>query len=302
MADYKIAFIGIGSIAKRHIKNLSVLLKSRDKTFQFDALRSKNGRDLDNDIRSLISNTYCYGEKIPDDYNAVFITNPTSLHYEALKLYSGCAGSLFIEKPVFDRTDIDISTLQLKENGAYYVACPLRYTNVLQYIKNNIDCRSAYSARAVCSSYLPDWRPGVDYRDTYSAKKELGGGVSIDLIHEWDYLVSLFGMPDTVYNIKDKVSHLEINSDDCSVYIGRNKNTVFELHLDYFGRERIRELEIFLPDETVVGDLAKCEVRYLKSGKTVSLKEERDDYQLIYGYIIHSLRQSRLKGIQKQKS
>ena len=62
-----------------------------------------------------------------------------------------------------------------------------------QYVKNNVDLSKVYSARAISSSYLPDWRPGQDYRTTYSAHKDMGGGVSIDLIHEWDYLSWLFG-------------------------------------------------------------------------------------------------------------
>ena len=73
------------------------------------------------------------------------------------------------------------------------------------------------SARVICSSYLPDWRPGVDYRTVYSAHKALGGGVTIDLIHEWDYLVDLFGVPQKLYNFKGTYSDLEIDSDDLSV-------------------------------------------------------------------------------------
>ena len=61
---------------------------------------------------------------------------------------------------------------------------------------------SVYSARVLCSSYLPGWRPGVDYRTVYSAHKDMGGGVTIDLIHEWDYLVELFGKPEKMYNFK----------------------------------------------------------------------------------------------------
>ncbi|WP_298654045.1 Gfo/Idh/MocA family oxidoreductase, partial [uncultured Proteiniphilum sp.] len=60
----------------------------------------------------------------------------------------------------------------------------------------------------------PDWRPNTDYKKSYSAKKEEGGGVSIDLIHEWDYLIYLFGFPQEVYNLQGKFSHLDINSED----------------------------------------------------------------------------------------
>ena len=50
----------------------------------------------------------------------------------------------------------------------------------------------------ICSSYLPDWRPGVGYHTVYfSAHRRLGGGVTTStLIHEWDYLVELFGVPE----------------------------------------------------------------------------------------------------------
>ena len=196
------------------------------------------------------------------------------------KKYSKNTRNMFIEKPIFDSTDVDISELELRKGGVYYVACPLRYTNVIQYLKQTIDVSKVFSVRVICSSYLPDWRPGVDYRNTYSAHKDLGGGVSIDLIHEWDYMTYLFGIPKQVVNINGTYSDLELDSDDCSIYIGKSDSLLYELHLDYFGRERIRKIEIFMEDDTVVGDLENAEVCYLRSGKKVSFREVRNDYQI----------------------
>lgn len=76
----------------------------------------------------------------------------------------------------------------------------------------------------------------MDYRTVYSAHKDMGGGVTIDLIHEWDYLVELFGKPEKMYNFKGTYSHLEIDSDDLSVYIAQYPTLLCEVHLDYFGR------------------------------------------------------------------
>ena len=111
-----------------------------------------------------------------------------------------------------------------------------------------------YCARVICSSYLPDWRPGVDYRTVYSAHKALGGGVTIDLIHEWDYLVHLFGVPQQLYNFKGTYSDLEIDSDDLSVYIAKYPTLLAEVHLDYFGRGYRRSIELFCRDGSYLAD------------------------------------------------
>ena len=109
--------------------------------------------------------------------------------------------------------------------------------------------------------------------------RELGGGVGIDLIHEWDYLCYLFGRPNRVYTLSGTYSDLEVTSDDLAVYIGQYDRLLVSLHLDYFGRCDRREVELYLPDDVVVGDLIRNEVRFLKSGETVALPESRDDYQ-----------------------
>lgn len=275
----KIAFVGIGSIAQRHIRNVLCYLQQREIPYQIDAIRSGHGMPLPDDIKAHINSTYIDSDQIPDDYNIMFITNPTALHYETIKRFSRSARALFIEKPIFDRTTIDIQSLLLQSDRYYYVACPLRYTNVIQHIRENIDPGSIFAVRAICSSYLPDWRPGIDYRNTYSAKKSLGGGVSIDLIHEMDYLIYLFGFPERMMCMQSKVSGLEIDSNDFAAYIGKANETMIELHLDYFGKYAQRQFEMYTEDDVIVADLLKSEVRYLKTGITISLKEERNDFQ-----------------------
>ena len=95
----------------------------------------------------------------------------------------------------------------------------------------------------------------MDYRTVYSARKALGGGVTIDLIHEWDYLVELFGVPEKLYNFKGTYSELEIDSDDLSVYIAKYPTLLAEVHLDYFGRGYRRSIELFLPGRQLSGRL-----------------------------------------------
>lgn len=282
MKSYKIAFVGLGSIATRHLKNVHAYLAFQNEKCTVDLYRSSLGRPLVEELQPLVNNVYLYADEIPTDrmYDVVFVTNPTSMHYETVLKFAPHTASFFIEKPVFDSTDVDESIFKVLEGKPSYVACPLRYNAVLQYVKQNVDLSKVYSARAISSSYLPDWRPGQDYRKTYSAHKELGGGVSIDLIHEWDYLIWLFGMPTECQQLTTKVSNLEIDSDDLAIYIGRNDKTTFELHLDYFGRQTIRTLDLFTEDDTIHCDLIAGTVIYLKAGETVRLESDRNAYQM----------------------
>jgi predicted dehydrogenase len=279
MKKYKIAMIGLGSIGSRHLFNIVHELNERRCTYSIDLIRSNKEKDIDKEISRSIDNIYYSNEEVPNDYDVIFVTNPTHLHYDTVKAYASKTTHMFIEKPVFDNPNMSVEELMLYEDGIYYVACPLRYTNVIQYLKNEVNLSKVYSTRVICSSYLPEWRPGIDYRNTYSAHSEQGGGVSIDLIHEWDYIHYLFGKPEKVYNIKGKFSDLEIDSDDISIYIAKYEKMMLEVHLDYFGRKAVREIQLFTDTDTIVADIVNSEVRYLKSGQTISLKESRNDFQ-----------------------
>lgn len=277
---YKIAMVGLGSIGKRHLLNIDTVLRNKEINYEVDLIRRMDSISLDESIEKIVSCVYTEDDTIPDDYDVIFITNPTYLHYETISKFSRKSKNMFIEKPVFDETTVDIEALSLGKDGVYYVACPLRYTSVIQYLKTEVDINKVYSTRVICSSYLPEWREGIDYRKTYSAHLEQGGGVSIDLIHEWDYMMYLFGKPKRVVNLRHKVSSLEIDCEDLSIYIADYEHMLAEVHLDYFGRKSIREIQLFTDEETIVADILNSEVRLLKANKVISFHENRNSYQI----------------------
>jgi len=275
----KVCFVGIGSIAKRHIRNLTALCKARGIALCVDALRRNNSTSTD--VPENINRIYTSAESLPKDYDVIFLTNPTEYHVDMLTALHDHGRHFFIEKPVTSLGKLDkLSGFSFREDSVYYVACPIRYTHVIQYLKEHIDVKKVNSVRSISSSYLPDWRPGTDYRNTYSAHKALGGGVDIDLIHEWDYLTYIFGMPTDVKSFIGKVSKLEIDSADYAIYIAQfGADMIAELHLDYFGRKTIRSVEIYTDEETIVGDLVSGKVTYLKSGETIEFPSDRDVFQ-----------------------
>lgn len=277
---YRIAFCGLGSIAKRHLKNVCTFLDERGDDHEIDLYRSSQ-KPLPEDLQPLVTAEYLFSEPILKAYDVVFVTNPTSIHYETLKKFKNHTKSFFIEKPVFDSTDVDESFFEELKGIDCYVACPLRYNPVLQYVKDQINLDEVFAARAISSSYLPEWRPGQDYRQCYSAHRDMGGGVGIDLIHEWDYLTNFFGMPDKCYGIQDKISNLEIDSDDIAIYIAKVGNKTIELHLDYFGRKATRILELYTADDTIMCDILSGFVTYQKKGECIIMDAERNAFQML---------------------
>lgn len=271
-----ILFVGVGSIARRHISNLHKLYSN----IEIDVLRTGKGKALNYDIAHLIKKEFYSIGMIKDSYDVIFVTNPTELHYKTLMALNNYSNNFFIEKPVFSNENVSIENFVQDDCKTYYVACPIRYNNVIQYLKKNVDYSEVFSARSICSSYLPDWRKGIDYRESYSAQKALGGGVSIDLIHEWDYLTYLMGFPQKTSSFIDKVSKLEIDSDDIAIYVGKYLDKYIELHLDYFGRKAVRNIELYLCDETIRGDIQNGMVYFLRSGEEIDCSEERDSYQV----------------------
>ena len=253
-------FIGLGSIGSRHLKNLHTICAERGITLAADALRSSLNRPLRPGVAELLRAQFTALDDpaARGHYDLAFITNPTSLHAETLQSLRGRAGALFIEKPIFsaDQAGLDPAAL-LAPGQKAYVAAPMRWCGVMLALKKRLETGAdgrPYCARVLCSSYLPDWRPGVDYRTVYSAHKAMGGGVTIDLIHEWDYLVDLFGAPERLYNLRGQYSELEIDSDDVSLYIAQYPGMLAEVHLDYFGRGYRRSIELFTPSGSLVAD------------------------------------------------
>lgn len=273
----KILFIGLGSIGSRHIKNVVAYAKRHNKNVQIDALRSGEHPLRDGVLDCLHTQYFAFSD-VPEDYDIVFITNPTSFHFDMIKQAVNKGKNMFIEKPLFETTDYCLEDIEFKPDGIYYVACPMRHLPILKYVKQFCKKHQVYSARAITSSYLPEWRKGVDYRKVYSAKKELGGGVTLDLIHEWDYLVWLFGMPEEFYNFNGHYSHLEIDSDDLSVYIARYQDKLVEVHLDYIGRETVRMLELYCKDTVLYADFIANTITFAGPHSECIHLPEEDEY------------------------
>jgi CMP-N,N'-diacetyllegionaminic acid synthase len=226
----KALVIGYGSIGRRHaeiLQNLDAISRvtvlSTQGDIPFEKISSLN------DIPSL-------------NPHYVVIASKTSMHYDQLCfLEDNMKGkTIFIEKPLFDSyKDMSI------HNNKIFVGYNLRFHPVMQLVKEKVADRKLWHIHIFCGSYLPEWRPGRDYRETYSAKKYSGGGVLLDLSHELDYVQWLGGNIKPKYVYSHKVSDLEIETDDILVFDGEFvTGASIHLSLNYFTREPRRQIVI----------------------------------------------------------
>lgn len=273
----KILFFGLGSIGTRHLK---LLKKNYD--FEIYAYRSKK----ENPINDIV-NIYNLNEALQVNPDIVFITNPTHLHIKtAISCLKAGITNIFIEKPLSNTLDdLDIFLRETERIGALvYIGYNMRYSPILIRLKNLVKKRekSIFYAETLCSSFLPSWRSERDYRETYSSKKEQGGGVILDLSHEFDYNEWLFGKIKSINGVYGKISKLDINSEDmCDVIVRFEKKMIAKIHLNYFGHKDERLVKIFTPSEEIIADLINKEIIIInEQGKKI----ETFSFELNYLY------------------
>lgn len=245
-------FVGYGSIARKHLNNLISLYESNPETFIIDIYRESASKVVDGNHLIYVDNIFNILPTSNIEYQAVFITSPTSKHYDSLKQVVDLSDNFFIEKPVFDNVFYDLAFLENYPKKNIYVACPLRHSLVYKELKLYCDANSPHSIQVFCSSDLSLWRTNQDYKESYSAYQSMGGGVDLDLIHEWDYVIDLLGLPQKVKSLKSKVSTLDIDSYDIAIYIAQFSDTLVEIHLDYFGQAPLRYARVIDAKKTQV--------------------------------------------------
>ena len=273
-----VCLIGLGSIGQRHLKNVHAVAAARGIEVMTDVVEPRQLDYLDDATRALVRNRFsALGEM--GRYDMIFVANPSQLHRETLEVVKDRGRFFFVEKPVFTTALPADALAPYADERRFYVACPIRHTRVYGFLSGFVPQNKVFCARAICSSYLPEWRPGTDYRRTYAAQ-EGSGGVKLDLIHEFDYLFTLFGMPQKMCLLDGKFSDLELKSVDGVSFVARYPDKTLELHLDYYGRVPRREIELYTADDVVVCDFIKAEIRFSKSGRRIDLAEERNEYCL----------------------
>lgn len=282
----KVLVVGCGSIGKRHINNL-IELNNIESVFVYT--KNKNClKELDNDSKIRTINNL---SDIKPDF--AIIANETHKHIDTAISFAERGINLFIEKPLsHSLKKTDTLSKIVKEKGLkVFVAYNLRFLKAMGYIKEQILKKAVgdlYFARIEVGQYLPQWRPDKDYRDSYSASREKGGGAALDLSHEIDYMMYLFGDPINWKVVKAKVSDLEIDSEDIfeGIYLYDN-NFICNVHMDYLQLNKKREIRIVGSKGEIICDFIKNEITVNNKNSVINDKSMFDINTTYADELIH---------------
>lgn len=239
----KFLIAGVGSIGRRHLRNLR----------QVGAGDLLAYRTLQRPVPELDGAVPIFAnldEALDQKPDAVFVTNPTSLHVATALAAARRGCHVFIEKPLSHSLDgvDELRTVVEASDLVALVGCNLRFHPLLRRARDLLRdgaIGQVTGARLEVGEYLPDWHPGEDYRTGYSARRDLGGGVILTLIHELDYAYWIFGDIEHVYAVAGRRSGLAIDVEDTADILLRSRAGVtINVHMDYIQRPPTRTLRV----------------------------------------------------------
>lgn len=230
-----ILIVGLGSIGRRHLGNLRTLgypdvVLCRTGKGPAGAAPIEGYRSEPSLVAALSHRPI-----------ATIVSNPTALHVETAILAAEAGSHLLIEKPIshseegLDRLAAAVEARALK----VLVGFQFRFHPGLRAVKRLIEegrIGPIRSFHAHWGEYLPDWHPGEDYREGYSARADLGGGVLLTLCHPFDYLRWLLG---EVRTVAASTSHAALGldvEDTADVILGFESGVTGTVHVDYVQR------------------------------------------------------------------
>jgi predicted dehydrogenase len=262
MARPRFAVLGCGSIGKRHVKNLLALGEKDILAFDPRADRRAEAEALGLQTTGELDAVWSARPE------AVLVTSPSRLHVTTALAAAEAGCHLFVEKPISDVHDDALDRLieVVREKKLItLVGCNLRFHPGLARAKAILDEKRlgrVVSIRAEFGQYLPDWHPWEDYRQGYSARQDLGGGIVLDAIHELDYARWLMGEVEAVSCFAGSLSRLGLETEDVAAILLRFAcGAIGEVHLDYVQRAYSRTCQLVGEEGTLRWDFVGGETR-----------------------------------------
>ena len=249
-----VAVIGLGSVGLRHASNLldmGIPVAGYDPDPARRAqLRDRGGKAMESRDAALTQ------------AGSAVIASPNAAHLDDARTALGAGCHVLIEKPLAHKIDgVEEMLGQAAESGLLVaIAHNQRFQPGVEATKKIIDdgkLGDLKTARFICSSYLPDWRPEQDHRKNYTADAK-AGGVLFDISHEIDLAYHLLGPAVTEEAMAENSGTLGIEAEDSAdVVLRHDCGACTDVHVDYKSKQPRRDFKIIGTGGEIRVDLRK---------------------------------------------
>lgn len=256
---------GYGSIGRRHLNNLRTLGEEDILLLRSHQSTLPEGEVLGIPVETSVEAALAHK---PD---AIVIANPTALHLDVAIpcAQAGCA--ILMEKPLSHSMEhvLELKTALEKGGGGFLIGFQFRFHPGLQQVRQWLAENAigqVTSAKSHWGEYLPGWHPWEDYRGSYSARADLGGGVVNTLCHPLDYLRWMLG---EVSALSAMTSRIGLNlpvEDTADILLDFKQGAIANVHLDYLQRPGRHDLLITGTQGSITWDNATGSARRYDPG------------------------------------
>ena len=262
----KVIIAGLGSIGQRHARNLCHLgvtsllgVDPDEKRQQFFA------KEFDADTFSDVSEAASKGAEL------AVIASPNRFHIEQALICAKANCHLFIEKPLgTSLEDVDelIKLIESKKLFAH-VGSNWKFQIAFRKMRELIEkgcLGSVTGVQVLAGQWLPDWHPHEDYRQGYSARRDLGGGIVLDS-HEIDCITWLLGDVTDIQGFSARSGRLEVETEDVAcASLRMASGALGTVHIDYIQRKPARRYTISGDGGSLEWDLYSESVKLHQAG------------------------------------
>ena len=277
----RIAVVGLGSIGRRHVRTLAF---SRPEIEIVVVRRQYHQTWSEEGLVSAVAPSHEDALKFGVD--AAIICSPASHHIADALAYLEVGRPVLIEKPLSTSAKLaELLTGHHSSSPQILLGYTLRHSEGMNLILEWLSSGSAgriLGGHLVARSFLPDWRPGQDYRSTVSASQELGGGVLLELSHEIDMALAFFGPFESVCARLSTSGDLDLQVEDTvRLRLGAADGVEVGVDLDFCSQISERKVYIRGEKESLSWDLLGNSVKFISpSGEyhEVILNDSREDH------------------------
>jgi predicted dehydrogenase len=264
-----IAVLGGGSIGERH---LGVLQKLGYRNLLLYRQRQRPLRHTDPSQIRMVTDFDALLEARP---LAAIICTPTAQHLPQALALAEQGIHLLVEKPLSHTPDGIQALRQVASTRSVLVqvAYMLRYHPLLQRVKQLLEQGTfgrLLSMQSYWGEYLPDWHPWEDYRTSYAARRELGGGVALTLSHDLDLLNWLAGSPVSRWStLLNHHALLEVDVEaGADISLAYQSGVTAHCHLNFYERVPRRCYRFTLDEGSLELDYLNSTLLLLRPGST----------------------------------